>query len=82
MTYIAIENKIWCGDHWGSDPDPDLYQVDTLEQIEAAQSAMREAGMESADVFASPFNSIEELLDSESGSYDDYKTGQFLSASR
>lgn len=59
--YIEIEDR--------------LYEISTLEQIEAAQAALREAGIEQAEVWVSPrpFAQIEE-----DGCPDACKNGQVL----
>jgi hypothetical protein len=80
MTYILIPNQIWAGDAWADDPNPDLYQVDTPDQIAEAQQALRDAGLTSAKVYSSPCASVEELENCESGSFDDVDTGSWLFA--
>jgi hypothetical protein len=78
VTYICIFNQCWAGDHWEDDANPDLYQVDTPEQIAEAQQALRDHGLTSAKVYSSPFESVDELEASDAGSFDDVDTGSVL----
>jgi hypothetical protein len=80
MTYIYIVNQVWAGDHWEDDANPDLYQVDTPEQIAEAQQALRDHDLTSAKIYSSPWASVDELEAYDQASCDDVDTGSVLFA--
>jgi len=65
MTYIVIADE--------------TYPVDTAEQCEVAAEALREAGLESAAVWTSPLESLDDIA---SGDPDAYRNGNVLFAAR
>lgn len=66
MTYVVITDQ--------------TYQTDTPQQIAAAQAALREADLDSAPVWTSPFDSVEALEAAEMGDPEAYENGQVLFA--